>query len=125
FRPLTTTCSRDHTTSGRQRHCHCPPAEGRMLLYEYKLRLSRAQAAAIDEAIRTTQDCSGVLPGGTPCRKRLRKTLSMRTHVCPRCGLILDRDHNAAAVILQHGLAVARADGRWPQERSETRERGR
>ena len=28
---------------------------GRMLLYEYKLRLSRAQAAAIDEAIRTTQ----------------------------------------------------------------------
>jgi hypothetical protein len=28
---------------------------GTMLLYEYKLRLSRAQAAAIDEAIRTTQ----------------------------------------------------------------------
>jgi hypothetical protein len=28
---------------------------GRMLLYEYKLRLSRAQQAAIDEAIRTTQ----------------------------------------------------------------------
>ena len=26
-----------------------------MLVYEYKLRLSRAQAAAIDEAIRTTQ----------------------------------------------------------------------
>jgi putative transposase len=26
-----------------------------MLLYEYTLRLSRAQAAAIDEAIRTTQ----------------------------------------------------------------------
>ena len=26
-----------------------------MLLYEYKLRLARAQAAAIDEAIRTTQ----------------------------------------------------------------------
>jgi putative transposase len=26
-----------------------------MLLYEYKLRLSRAQARAVDEAIRTTQ----------------------------------------------------------------------
>ena len=26
-----------------------------MLLYEYKLRLAHAQAAAIDEAIRTTQ----------------------------------------------------------------------
>jgi len=26
-----------------------------MLIYEYKLRLSRAQQAAIDEAIRTTQ----------------------------------------------------------------------
>ena len=67
----------------------------------------------------TTQDCSGVLANGTPCRTRIRKSLSMRTHICPRCGLILDRDHNAAAVILQQGLVVARVDGRWPQETSE------
>ena len=72
----------------------------------------------------TSQDCSGVLPDGTPCGARIRTSLSMRTHLCPRCGLILDRDHNAAEVILQRGLALAWADGRWPPEtsgRSKTR----
>ena len=70
----------------------------------------------------TSQDCSGILPDGTLCRERIHKSLSMRTHICPRCGLILDRDHNAAAVILQRGLALARAEGRWPPETRETRE---
>ena len=55
----------------------------------------------------TSQNCSG-------CGRRARKSLPVRTHVCPHCGLILDRDHNAAEVILQRGLAVARAEGRWP-----------
>src|SRR5262245_47726851 len=34
---------------------HRPPEEGRMLLYEYKLRLSRIQQVAMEGAIRTTQ----------------------------------------------------------------------
>ena len=59
-----------------------------------------------------SQDGSGVLPDGTPCGARIRKSLSMRTHLCPRCGLILDRDHHAALMILQQELALARADGR-------------
>ncbi len=46
----------------------------------------------------TTQDCSG-------CGYRVQKSLSMRTHVCPQCGLILDRDWNAALNILLAGLA--------------------
>jgi putative transposase len=46
----------------------------------------------------TTQDCSG-------CGFRVQKTLSMRTHICPQCGLILDRDWNAALNILLAGLA--------------------
>jgi putative transposase len=37
----------------------------------------------------TSQDCSG-------CGERVEKSLSVRTHVCPSCGLILDRDENAA-----------------------------
>jgi len=37
----------------------------------------------------TTQDCSG-------CGERVYKGLSVRTHVCTNCGLILDRDENAA-----------------------------
>jgi putative transposase len=42
----------------------------------------------------TTQDCSG-------CGERVKKSLSIRTHVCPHCGLVLDRDHNAALNILE------------------------
>jgi putative transposase len=52
----------------------------------------------------TTQDCSGVLPDGTPCPERVQKSLSVRTHVCPRCGLVLDRDWNAALNILLAAL---------------------
>ena len=46
----------------------------------------------------TTQDCSG-------CGFRVKKTLSMRTHICPNCGLVLDRDWNAALNILLAALA--------------------
>ncbi len=42
----------------------------------------------------TSQDCSG-------CGRRVRKSLSVRTHCCPHCGLVLDRDHNAALNILR------------------------
>ena len=45
----------------------------------------------------TTQNCSG-------CGKRVYKSLSVRTHVCPHCGLVLDRDHNAAVNILAKAL---------------------
>lgn len=41
----------------------------------------------------TSQDCSA-------CGTRVHKTLSVRTHVCPLCGLVLDRDVNAAVNIL-------------------------
>ena len=42
----------------------------------------------------TTQACSG-------CKRLVKKSLSVRTHICPNCGVILDRDHNAALNILQ------------------------
>ena len=48
----------------------------------------------------TTQDCSG-------CGFRVKKSLSMRTHVCPSCGLVLDRDRNAALNILAAALVAA------------------
>ena len=44
----------------------------------------------------TTQECSG---GG----KRMQLSLRVRTHVCPHCGLILDRDENAARNIFWRG----------------------
>jgi putative transposase len=44
----------------------------------------------------TTQRCSG-------CRSSVKKSLSERVHRCPTCGLILDRDLNAALNILDVG----------------------
>lgn len=41
----------------------------------------------------TSQDCSG-------CGTKVSKALSVRTHCCPKCNLILDRDENAAINIL-------------------------
>jgi putative transposase len=81
---------------------------------EYDGRLQGVTVIAVAPAY-TSQDCSG-------CGRRVRKSLSVRTHVCPHCGLILDRDHNAAVMILRRGLAVARADGRWPPETREMSE---
>jgi putative transposase len=45
----------------------------------------------------TSQNCSG-------CGAKVPKTLSDRIHACPKCGLTLDRDHNAA-INIKH-LAV-------------------
>ncbi len=47
----------------------------------------------------TSQQCSG-------CGERVAKSLSVRTHVCPSCGLVLDRDANAAQNILRAGQAL-------------------
>jgi putative transposase len=42
----------------------------------------------------TSQDCSR-------CGTRVKKSLSVRTHICPTCGLIMDRDENAAVNLLK------------------------
>jgi putative transposase len=82
-----------------------------MLMLEFKLKGTSGQYRAIDEAIRTTQfirnkcvrhstqECSR-------CGTRVTKTLSQRTHVCLKCGLVLGRDHNAARTILGRGLTL-------------------
>jgi putative transposase len=45
----------------------------------------------------TSQRCSA-------CGTMVTKSLSVRTHICPVCGVVLDRDHNAALNILQSAL---------------------
>ena len=50
----------------------------------------------------TSQHCSG-------CGEVVPKPLEERTHACPHCGLVLDRDHNAAINILFRGEEVAHA----------------
>jgi putative transposase len=44
----------------------------------------------------TTQQCSR-------CGEYVQKSLSVRTHICPSCGLVEDRDVNAAKNILRAG----------------------
>src|SRR5262249_39368652 len=50
------------------------------------------QVVLVDPAC-TTQNCLA-------CGARVRKSLSMRTHVCPSCGLGVDRDQHAAKHVL-------------------------
>ncbi len=45
----------------------------------------------------TSQNCSA-------CGVLVKKTLSVRTHICTTCGVVLDRDHNAALNILAKAL---------------------
>lgn len=45
----------------------------------------------------TSQVCSN-------CGAEVKKTLSIRTHACPRCKHVQDRDHNAAINILKKAL---------------------
>jgi putative transposase len=49
----------------------------------------------------TSQGCSN-----PECGHRVKKSLSERTHVCPKCGLVMDRDENAARNILRLGLEL-------------------
>jgi putative transposase len=46
----------------------------------------------------TSQECSA-------CGAMVKKSLSVRTHICTSCGVVLDRDHNAAMNILAKALA--------------------
>ena len=53
----------------------------------------------------TSQKCSG-------CGDEVPKELSERVHDCPRCGLVMDRDVNAARNILKLGQELARVEER-------------
>src|SRR5919202_131086 len=54
----------------------------------------------------TSQNCSH-------CAKKVKKSLSTRTHVCPHCGFIEDRDINAAINILKLALCTVGHTGTY------------
>jgi putative transposase len=64
----------------------------------YMARLSEGVTAFVDPR-GTSQVCSG-------CGVRVEKGLGERMHRCPVCGLVLDRDVNAARNILKRGLEI-------------------
>ena len=47
----------------------------------------------------TSQLCSN-------CGLKVEKSLAVRVHTCPHCGLVLDRDHNAAINILNRAVGT-------------------
>jgi putative transposase len=61
----------------------------------YKAACAGKRVEAVNPAY-TSQDCSG-------CGERIQISLSVRTYVRTNCGLILDRDENAARNILWRG----------------------
>ncbi|EFH80110.1 RNA-guided endonuclease InsQ/TnpB family protein [Ktedonobacter racemifer] len=69
-------------------------AWGRFLQWlKYYGSMHSIPVIAVEPAF-TSQDCSA-------CGARVKKSLSVRTHICPSCGVVLDRDHNAARNILE------------------------
>ncbi|MDJ0800125.1 MAG: transposase [Calothrix sp. MO_167.B12] len=54
----------------------------------------------------TSQNCSN-------CGKKVKKSLSTRTHVCPDCKYVEDRDINASINILKRGLSTVGHTGTY------------
>jgi putative transposase len=63
---------------------------------EYFGRIYGVTVIAVEPAY-TSQNCSN-------CGEKVVKTLSTRTHKCPHCGYVADRDENAAKNILKSAL---------------------
>ena len=76
-------------------------------LLAYKAEEAGTQVVTVNPAY-TSQACSG-------CGVVVKKDLSVRVHVCPDCGLTLDRDVNAARNILMLAVNPARTG---PPERN-------
>ena len=72
---------------------------GRFLLWvNYYAALHGIPVVAVSPQF-TSQNCSA-------CGTLVKKSLSVRTHICTSCGVVLDRDHNAALNILQKALST-------------------
>ena len=68
----------------------------------YMAKLSEGVMVLVDPKY-TSQLCSG-------CGECVPKTLDVKVHVCPFCGLVLDSDVNAARNILCKGIGMVCAD---------------
>jgi putative transposase len=68
-------------------------------ILESKAKQTLGKRIIAVEPKNTSQNCS-------QCGRKVAKTLSVRVHKCPFCGLELDRDINAAINILHKGIEV-------------------
>ena len=65
-------------------------------MVDYKAASMGVRVVYVDPR-NTSQLCSG-------CGKMVRKNITVRIHECPYCGLVMDRDENAARNVLKRGL---------------------
>ena len=69
------------------------------------LTISKAEEAGRTVILVNPRDTSKMC---SHCGELVEKKLSERTHTCPHCGLVMDRDKNAALNILHRGLQTLR-----------------
>jgi putative transposase len=69
-----------------------------VLMLDYKVEKTGGHLIRVDPR-NTTQECSR-------CHELVPKSLAMRTHQCPSCGLIIGRDYNASLNIRCAGIGA-------------------
>lgn len=74
-------------------------AWGQLIRYTQNKAEEAGRTVVLVDPRLTSQLCSN-------CGIVVKKDLSVRIHECPQCGLIMDRDHNAALNILARGLRL-------------------
>ena len=67
-------------------------------MLDYKVEKTGGHLIRVDPR-NTSQKCSG-------CGELVPKSLAVRAHACPSCGLVIDRDHNASLNILRAGIGA-------------------
>jgi putative transposase len=84
-----------------QNHCLAKSisdaAWNQLITYTTYKAENAARVVVLVDPRNTSKRCSG-------CGTLVEKTLSVRVHRCPFCGLVMDRDENAAHNILRLGL---------------------
>ena len=71
-------------------------------LLEYKMKDRGKELVRVDKFFPSSQLCSN-------CGHRQKLELGERTYRCPHCGMVMDRDYNAAINIRNEGLNVLRS----------------
>jgi len=67
-------------------------------MLSYKVAKTGGHLLRVDPR-NTSQECSG-------CHELVPKSLAVRTHKCPSCGLVINRDYNASLNILRAGVGA-------------------
>ena len=79
------------------------PVEGQIKTISLKRSPTDKRTVVLINPRNTSKMCSN-----PDCGKLVEKDLSVRVHECAHCGLVLDRDQNAAINILRLGLSNLR-----------------